>query len=809
MKGTPEPLADLLGPLSFAARDDSPIERISGLPDLLCSRIKAWRTTLPDGAPGHRQADGWLTRLAGYEKLTPEQRRARLKTMLADITALSASAPSKGTSPTPVAEKPPRRTKTTVGKALLSLSSDVRFLPGVGERRVAQLARLGISTVEDLLLHLPTRYEDRSAVAPVAALVAGESATVCARVVAAELSTTPHRRMKVFEAALSDESGLGGVVRGRWFNQPYKARQVKVGDVFLMSGKVSWDRNGTGLVMENPEIEPWEPGEETLHAGRIVPIYPATEGITSRQLRAWVAAALARVTVDEVLPAELLEQLGLAGRARAFRMVHRPERDTEVREGTRRLAFEEFFFLQVGLAVKRRQAVRRRTHATLPDIPGSLEQALTTSLPFSLTEAQRNALDTIFADMARHEPMQRLLQGDVGCGKTVVALLAMLRAVDAGFQGAIMAPTEILAVQHANNIRELLGVLPVKVELLVGGQGKKAALTRIADGSAHIVVGTQALIQNRVDFHRLGLAVVDEQHRFGVRQRAEIGEKGAAPHTLIMTATPIPRSLAMTLYGDLELTVIDGMPPGRKKVATRLFSESKREEVYRIVRAEVEAGRRAFVVFPLVEESEKIDLKAATEAMRELSEGPLKNIRLGLVSGRMKGGDKARMMADFAAGRVQVLIATTVVEVGVDVPEASVMVVEHAERFGLSQLHQLRGRVGRGRHKSRCLLVAGHAVSRDGRARLKALVSCSDGFSVAEKDLEIRGPGELFGKRQSGLPELKVANLIRDAALLASAREAAGWLVEQDPALKQPVNRRLKSVVSQRWRHHLKWGAVG
>jgi len=808
----PAPLRDVVGPLTFATREGTPLERIGGLEALVRARLTAWRAALPPDSALQGRAAVWLEALAGCETLAPPARRARLRLVLDGITALDAGAPAA--TPSPAAPTPPTgaAAPAPAETPALDLHADVRFLPGVGEKRAATLARLGVHTVEDLLLHLPARYEDRRQLTAIAALVPGAAATVRGKVLETELVTTPRRRMRILQAAVTDASGLGGLLQVRWFNQPHHARQLAAGSEYLFSGKVAYDRRGTGLVMENPEFEPWDAADQALHTGRLVPVYPATEGVTTRQLRRWVATALERVDVPEPLPAPLRDRLGLPERGAALAQAHRPDDPEAARAATRRLAFEEFLFLQVGLALKRGREARRRTRVRFRPAPGPLEAALLKALPFRLTPAQDRVLGEIGADLARGVPMHRLLQGDVGCGKTAVALLALVRAVDNGFQGAMMAPTEILAVQHHDRIRQLLDGVPVRVELLLGGpgrRGRKAALSRIAAGETHLVVGTQALIQEHVAFHRLGLAVVDEQHRFGVRQRARLGEKGDAPHLLIMTATPIPRSLAMTAYGDLDLSVIDALPPGRRPVVTRLFSESRREAVYARVRREVEAGRRAYVVFPLVEESEKLDLAAATEARAALAAGPLAGLSLGLLHGRLPGEEKAAVMDAFARGDVQVLVATTVVEVGVDVPEATVMVVEHAERFGLSQLHQLRGRVGRGDHPGQCLLIASHAVSRDGRARLKALVESHDGFVIAERDLALRGPGELFGRRQSGLPELKVADLIRDARLLAVAREAARELVAADPDLARPEHRLLRRTVAARWKHRLKWGAVG
>ncbi len=811
-------LDDLIGPLRFVTGASVPLERIGGLEALVRNKVGIWLTTLPADHPRRQEGERWLALLDDFDRIDAATKRDRLKRVLAGIEsggvaapAAKAASPSATKRPSPVVK--PAKARPAAGK--LALSASVTALSGVGGRRAELLAKLGIHTLGDLLLHLPSRYEDRSNVLPISAQVPGQPGTVRATVLEAALVTTPRKRMKITEAVVRDAvSDMGGAMVVRWFNQPHRLKQLTVGREYLFSGKITVDRNGLSMVMENPEFEPWEEGESTVHAGRVVAVYPVTEGMTPGQMRTWVAAALAHVDVPEPLSPDLLARLDLPGRAEALALVHRPESIDLAQAGVRRLAFEEFYFLQLGLGLKARGAAKRRTGIRFAETAGPLEQALLDRLPFALTGAQSRVLAELGRDMASDTPMQRLVQGDVGCGKTVVAVLCLLRAVDNGFQGAIMAPTEVLAVQHYHKMTELLDGLDLPVALLTGGvKGKKKALENIRSGAAPIVVGTQALIQEAVAFHRLGLAVVDEQHRFGVRQRAELGavagKKGQAPHTLIMTATPIPRSLAMTVYGDLDLSVIDTLPPGRTPITTRLFFENRRERVYQQVKKEVAAGNRAYVVFPLVEASEKLDLRAATEAFDGLRQDALAGIPMGLLHGRMTGAEKQAVMADFAEGNIRVLVTTTVVEVGVDVPEATVMVIEHAERFGLSQLHQLRGRVGRGRQPGHCLLLASHAVSKEGRARLDAMVEYTDGFRIAERDLEIRGPGELFGQRQSGLPELKVANLLRDAALLAAAREAARETLAADPDLSRPEHRSLRDTVSGLWQHRLKWGAVG
>ncbi len=794
--------------MSFAADPASPIERIRGVDQLVRTRVSQWRHQMKDDLSACKQADRWLSLLRNFAARPAAKKRQILATLLAEIQALSE--PNQPDAPPAPRKKARAMANSKAVTEAITLQSPVTCLPGVGPGRMAKLAKLNIRTLDDLLLHLPTRYEDRREITPLERLQIGDTVTVRARLVSVALKPTARRGFSIVDGAITDDEGLGGLVVVRWFNQAHRARQLKVDDLYLFCGKVGADRGGQYLVLENPSVEPWQEGADTMHSGRVVPIYPATAGVTPTQLRSWMAWTLARVTLPEPLPAALRKQWVLPERATAFHLVHRPETMEQPDQGIRRLAFEEFFCLQLGLALRQRGRQVKRTGIAIAKRPGTLEARLRKALPFGLTGAQTRVLGEIRADLARGVPMHRLLQGDVGCGKTVVALLTLLAAIDHGYQGALMAPTEVLAEQHYRKLQQLLDGLPVEVVLLTGAvQGKKKRLDRIAQGDVALVVGTQALIQDKVTFAKLGLVVIDEQHRFGVRQRASLGNKGAAPHILAMTATPIPRSLAMTLYGDLDLSVIDELPPGRTPIKTKRFGEGRRQEVYRTVRQQVEAGHQAYIVYPLVEASEKVDLRDATAAYEELQAGPLHGLRLGLLHGRMKTEQKLAVTGAFSRGELQVLVTTTAVEVGLDVPAATVMVVEHAERFGLAQLHQLRGRVGRGEHASVCLLVAGVKLTTEGRARLQALVDSQDGFVIAERDLTIRGPGEMFGPRQSGLPELKVANLLRDGVLLTAAREAARQLLEADPDLDQPSHQLLRGTVTRLWRHHLKWGAVG
>jgi ATP-dependent DNA helicase RecG len=663
---------------------------------------------------------------------------------------------------------------------LLDLSAPVQFVKGVGPQRAAALARAGVTTVEGLLLHLPLRYEDRRSFARVADLRPGMRVSVRGTVAAAGLRRA--RRMTLFELRLEDDSGR---LKALWFNQPFLKDVLRPGTHVVLFGEVTRDPfGGARLMMTSPQHELVEAGDEAgIHTGRIVPIYEKIGTFTPKPLRR-VLGGLAELIPNDLhdpLPEEVRSRLGVIGRAEALRRVHRPG-DDDLAElnafrspGHLRLILEEFFLFQLGLA-GRRSGRRASRKGQAFEITDRTREAVKRILPFHLTGAQKRALREIADDLRSPHPMNRLLQGDVGSGKTVVALLAMAIALDNGYQTAFMAPTEILAEQHFLTFRRLLARCPWPVELLTASQRSAAraeALARIASGQARVVVGTHALIQEGVRFHRLGLAVVDEQHRFGVMQREDLRRKGYEADVLVMTATPIPRTLALTAYGDLDVSLVDEKPPGRKPVRTLLKPASARREVLALVRSELAAGRQGYLVYPLVEESEKLEDVAAATEMAERWREALPGERVGLLHGRMKSAEKERAMAAFTAGETRLLVATTVIEVGVDVPNASLMVVEHAERFGLAQLHQLRGRVGRGAAESVCLLLTQGRLSEEARARLDALVETDDGFRLAERDLELRGPGDFFGTRQSGMPSFRVGQLIRDRALLERARSEA------------------------------------
>ena len=671
----------------------------------------------------------------------------------------------------------------------MDLQAPVQFVKGVGPQRAEALAKLGVRTAEDLLLHLPMRYEDRSSFVRVADLRPGMRVSVAGEIAIAGLRRA--RRMTIFEIRLEDGSGR---LKALFFNQPFLRDVLVRGRRVVLFGLVEKDAFGSRLVvMRSPQYEvvEGEPGAG-VHTGRIVPVYEKLGPLTVKPLRRVLSQLAAQVPPDleDPLGEALREQRGVIGRAEALRRVHLPaEGDTlpalnAFRSPAHvRLILEELLLFQLGLAL-RRSGVRAERKRAAFEVTDAVRAAVKRILPFPLTGAQRRVLREIAHDLRSPHPMNRLVQGDVGSGKTLVALLSMVVVLENGHQAAFMAPTEILAEQHFLTFKRLLRRCPYRVELLsaaVKGRDRREALVRIAAGEAQIVIGTHALIQEGVSFQRLGYAVVDEQHRFGVLQREDLRQKGYEADVLVMTATPIPRTLALTAYGDLDVSVVDEKPPGRTPVRTLLRPAAQRREVVELVRRAIAEGRQAYVVYPLVEESDKLeDVKAATEAAGEWA-ALLPGVRVGLLHGRLRSAEKEAAMAAFAHGQTQLLVATTVIEVGVDVPNATVMVIEHAERFGLAQLHQLRGRVGRGAASSTCVLLAHGRLSEVARARLAVMVETEDGFLIAEKDLALRGPGDFFGTRQWGLPELRVADLIRDRELLERARDAAFRLVDAGP----------------------------
>jgi ATP-dependent DNA helicase RecG len=669
-----------------------------------------------------------------------------------------------------------------------ALSTPLQFLKGVGPRKAADLKRAGLVTVEDLLYRLPFRYEDRSRMQPIASLRPGQKAAVLGEIKSANLALTRRRGFKIFHIVLGDATGA---VRCTWMNQAFLADILKPHLQVVVFGDVKLD--STGLHFMNPEYELVSAADDEaggVHTGRIVPFYEKTGTVTPNMQRRLVRQALDLLPdeVDDALPLDVRKRLRLAPRRLALEDAHFPANEASVEvlnafrtPAQRRLIFEEFFLYQLGHAWRRR-AGSLELKPFVPAVDDRIRASAAAVLPFKLTAGQRVALKEIVDDMRQPQPMHRLLQGDVGAGKTIVALLAAVVAMENGLQVAFMAPTEILAAQHYATIAKLLAASRFRVDLLTGstpGLHKHTLLAHIERGTTHLIVGTHALVQEKIRFHRLGLVVIDEQHRFGVAQRAALRAKGLRPDVLLMTATPIPRTLALTDYSELDVSKITDLPPGRKPVRTWVKPESRRDEVYQLVREQLEAGRQAYIIYPLVEESEKIDLKSATEMADHLQTEVFPAFRVALLHGRMKQDVKDRVMHAFVHGQVHVLVSTTVVEVGVDVPNASIMVVEHAERFGLSQLHQLRGRVGRGPWESHCILLYQSPWTDDARERLKAMATTNDGFVIAERDLELRGPGDFFGTRQSGLPKLRTGDLVRDRDLMEEAHREARRLVDE------------------------------
>lgn len=660
----------------------------------------------------------------------------------------------------------------------------MRFARGVGEARAAQLARLNIFTVGHLLLTLPRRYEDRRSMRAVRSLQSGDFATVT--VTFRQGAWQQQRGRGLYVADFADGTGL---LRCQWYNARYMQDFFKPGDRVLLFGKVKTFR---GIpYFQHPEMERIaDDTEESIHTGRIVPVYPLTENLGQRAMRRilWNAVEAYAPHMAETLPPETIQRHGLPALRDALRTVHFPDAIAEALRARGRLAFDEFLCMQYVMLARRAKETRVvKPHQHRPE--GRLRDAFLASLPFQLTAAQQRVMGEIRADMTRPSPMHRLLQGDVGSGKTVVAACALLDAIEGSFQGAVMAPTEILAAQHYRTFSRYLAPLGLRVELLKGDmtQAEKiAARAAMADGRTQLVVGTHALIQDRVVFRNLGLIVIDEQHKFGVEQRGTLYDKGAHPDVLVMTATPIPRTLAMTLYGDLDVSIIDELPAGRQSIVTRVISEKHIEKAYEFIRGQIAKGRQAYLVYPLVNESDLVELKSAAEMYDDLRMTAFAGLRMGLLHGQLKPEHKESVMRKFVAGELDILVSTTVVEVGVDVPNSTVMLVENAEQFGLAQLHQLRGRIGRGAHKSYCILQ-GHPKSKDAWRRLKIMEETSDGFRIAEEDFRIRGMGNLLGREQSGLPMLRVGDPLADVRLLEAARAEAQVLVEKDPHFKDPL----------------------
>ena len=708
------------------------------------------------------------------------------------------------------------------------MDTAVQFLKGIGPRRSETLAAHGIRTVADLLGYVPFRYEDRTQFRPIQSLQEGEWALIRGEVFDVGGFDTRRRGFSVFEMLVKDGKGN---VRVKFFNQPYLRSVYKPGVKLVIYGQVKRDPYAkSSLVLLNPECEILEDEKAgvSVHSGRVVPIYRRLGDLRTRALRQIIHSVLADIPPDipDAIPGYLSKQLRLLPKPRSIQQIHFPrlkgttpaDRQKEMdllnaglSPAHKRLIFEELFQLQVAIGMVRQNRVRHVKERKF-QLGENVRAAIKKVLPFHPTGAQKHTLKEIADDICSPHPMSRLLQGDVGSGKTIVAAQAAIIAVENGFQVAIMAPTEILAEQHYFYFRRLLGPVGYRIDLLKGSltaKEKRQVHERIGNGDTRIAIGTHALVQEDVEFKNLSLAVIDEQHRFGVVQRNILKEKGIHPDVLVMTATPIPRSLALTLYGDLDVSVIDEMPPGRKPIETVWYEEEERRKAFDAIRQTVDAGHQVYVVYPLVEESEKSDLRAATEMAEHLKTQIFPNLEIGLLHGRMKSADKEATMAAFAAGKIQVLVSTTVIEVGVDVANAALMVIEHAERFGLAQLHQLRGRVGRGSSKSMCILVGNVRNSPEAKRRLEIMCETNDGFRIAEVDLELRGPGEMIGTRQSGVPAFKYANLVRDRRALEVARTEANRFLEALRTKPNEEYRRVALFIREQWKEHFGLAMTG
>jgi len=678
------------------------------------------------------------------------------------------------------------------------LSAPIQYIKGVGPFRSKLLARLGIHTLRDALFYLPYRYEDRSSIKKIVHLKPNELNTVIGRVLNTNIKIpqsyiTKKPRLKIFELTISDGSGI---ITAKWFNQPYLEKVFRLKDDVVLYGLVKLNYWGTGLEMLNPEYEILTdedptPEQINLHTGRIVPMYRLTEGLSQKQIRSIMHSALNTGIsyISDTIPMEIIQSLKLPALKESIENVHFPSADLSLEDLNRgstvyhkRLVFDELFTFQIGLAMMRKGELKEKGISFSPN--GRFTSSLLSKLPFKLTSAQEKVFQQIIHDMKSTFPMNRLIQGDVGSGKTIVALLSMLACAESGYQAALMAPTEILAEQHYINISNMLKDISLNVQIITGSKkmnNKKKITEIITNEQADIVIGTHALIQENVNFEKLGLIIIDEQHRFGVIQRAALRKKGLNPDTIVMTATPIPRTLALTLYGDLDYCTIDELPPNRSPIITILLDKKKENQRFKYIEDEIKKGRQVYIVYPLIEESEKIDLESAIAGAEDIQK-KFPQLTAGLIHGRMKTDERELIMKKFKEGDIKILVSTTVIEVGVDVPNATLMVIMNAERFGLAQLHQLRGRVGRGRSQSYCILVQ-YKAGEDSRKRLNVMARTTDGFIIAEEDLKIRGHGEFLGTKQSGLPEFKITNLFRDAKILEIARKEAFSFAEKNTSL--------------------------
>ena len=684
-------------------------------------------------------------------------------------------------------------------------------LPNLSTKRLKALSESEVDSLLDLLNWFPHRYLDRTTVLPIRQVQGqGEEVTVVGRI--KKIQQKGYGKKKRLEIILQDDTAS---LKGVWFKGGYYIKkQFSEGDAVAFFGKAK--KYGHYVSMAHPEWDKIDDNTDIKDLKQIVPIYPSNKTfskrrITSKLIHQWQKVILKHERPPEFLPKQIRNQHNLPPRHKSYRMIHFPESQSEYKQAFKRFKFEELFLFELSVAKTKHEIIEKAQGPLFEDMGNYTQRFFNEHLPFELTDGQKSALSDIKKDVRSGKQMNRLIQGDVGSGKTIVALGAILMALDNDYQATFMAPTEILAEQHFRTLSDFLDPLDISIRLLVGNQKKSLRtdiLTDIEGGNCDIVVGTHAVIQDEVSFNDLGLAVIDEQHRFGVKQRAEILTKGSHPHVLVMSATPIPRSLAMTLYSDLDISVIKGLPGGRKPVKTAVRHQSKQDDIYTFVEQELEEGGQAYVVYPLVEESEKMDLKDATAGYKKLKQR-FSDFEVGLLHGQMKSEEKDGVMQQFINNDIQVLVSTTVIEVGVDVPNASIMIVEHSERFGLSQLHQLRGRIGRGKRQSYCILVHGQKVSKEGKFRLRKMAQTSDGFEIAEADLELRGPGDFLGTKQSGLPEFRVADIVEDQWILEQAKSAAWKIINEDPDLQNSEHQELKKVFMPYYKERNKFYGMG
>lgn len=799
----------------------------------LVNILSSWEMEAREDQLPEQTIQAVISRLRDYHRLSEDSREVALKGIWQRVIKESGTDKKESQTTSPAPESPSQeetlsqeKVQTPVDQALkveeptldeeappqeevavtdtppptpeLDFDTPISDIKGIGDKKQSALERMGIHTVNDLLFTYPRRHDDYSKLKPIGSLWYGDDVTIIGSIDSVTTRSARSGKMKIVEVLISDKSGA---IRATWFNQPWMENQLKKAKQVVLSGPV--EQYLGRLVMNSPE---WEPlSKKQLHTNRIVPVYPLTRDITQKWLRRVIHDTVEKYAphLPDPLPEEIREAIDLSPLSNAIQEIHFPDSENSLQKARQRLAFDELFLLQMGVLKQKWQWENRQ--GTVFDCPDEWLANQLNNLPFQLTGAQKKALHHIREDLKSGNPMNRLLQGDVGSGKTVLAALASRIIIREGAQAALLAPTSILAEQHFMNLVELLtgfegSMEKDQISLLIGAtpENEKAAIREgLIDGRIKLIIGTHALLQDPVKFKNLKLAIVDEQHRFGVEQRGTLRQKGENPHLLVMTATPIPRSLALTIYGDLELTVIDELPPGRQPVETHVLYPSELERAYSLVRRQVDLDNQAFIIYPLIEESDKIEGKAAVEEFNRLQDEVFSKYKLGLLHGQMTAAEKDEVMTRFRNKEIQILISTTVVEVGMDIPNATVMLVEGADRFGLAQLHQLRGRVGRGKKKSYCILIPGSTEEVENQ-RLQAMVDTNDGFILAEKDLTIRGPGQFLGTRQSGYTELKLAS-ITDLKLIEQAREHASALFHQDPELGKDSHQILAQAVNKFW----------